>query len=287
MRIAPMANFKPIVHRYTTPRYLTVNIFLVETENGVVVIDAATAISTSHEIRNIVDQKIKKPLLAVLLTHGHPDHYVGVGEIVQGLDIPICATQGVIDFAKYQDREKFETLITRNYGDDAPPTRVFPNQVVKDNDVLTFDNVEFHIQDLGPCESDADSLWTIAIDRVRHIFLGDIVYNHTHSYFRDGHALNWLKTLDKLLQAFDHTAIFYPGHGEICGTEVIYWQKAYIQAFLGTLKSMLGSRDRLDDADKNQLVGKMKSFLPNEKLIFLMQYELDETIKILKETNVI
>lgn len=282
-----MNDFKPIVHKYTTPKYLTVNVFLVETENGVVVIDAATATSSSQEIRDIIATKIRKPLLAVLLTHGHPDHYVGAAEIVKGLDVPIAATQGTIDFARYQDKEKFDTLIRRNYGDDAPQARVFPDQVVKDNDVLVYDNVEFRIQDLGPCESDADSLWIITVDGVEHVFVGDIIYNHTHSYFRDGHALNWLKALDRLLDEFDHTAVFHPAHGEDCGTEMIYWQKAYIEAFLGTLKSMLRGRDHLDDGEKQHLVDKMKSFLPNEKLINLMKYELDETIRILKERNAV
>jgi len=282
-----MNDFKPVIHRYTTPKYLTVNVFLVETENGVVVIDAATAVSSSHEIRDIINNKIKKPLLAVLLTHGHPDHYVGAGEIVRGLDVPIVATQGTIDFTKYQDREKFDTLIKRNYGDDIPQKRVFANQVVKDGDVLVFDNVDFKIVDLGPCESDADSIWMITVDGVKHVFLGDIIYNHTHGYFRDGHALNWLKALDRLLGEFDHTAVFHPAHGEDCGTEMVYWQKAYIEAFLGTLGSMLHGRNHLDEEEKQYLVDKMKSFLPNEKLLNLMKYELDETIRALKEGNAV
>jgi glyoxylase-like metal-dependent hydrolase (beta-lactamase superfamily II) len=278
-----MSDYKPVIHRYTTPKYLTVSVFLVETENGVVLIDSATASSSSHEIRSIIDDTIKKPLLAILLTHGHPDHYVGAGEIARNLNVPIVATQGTIDFTRYQDREKFDTLIKRNYGDDVPPKRVFANQVVKDGDVLTFDNVEFQITDLGPCESDADSLWMITIDGIKHVFLGDIIYNHTHGYFRDGHALNWLKALDGLLGEFDHTAVFHPAHGQDCGTEMVYWQKAYIQVFLGTLSSLLRGRDYLDDDEKTLLVNKMKSFLPNEKLINLMKYELDETIKVLKE----
>jgi glyoxylase-like metal-dependent hydrolase (beta-lactamase superfamily II) len=276
-----MANFKPVVHTYTTPKYLTVHVFLVETQNGVVAIDGATALSTSREIRAIIDEQIKKPLLAVLMTHGHPDHYVGVGEIVKGLDVPIAATQGTIDFAHYQDEAKFDTLIRNNYGDDAPGERVFPNLVVEDGDVLTFDGVAFAVTDLGPCESGGDAIWTVEIEGVKHVFVGDLIYNHTHAYLRDGHALDWLKALDWMLETFDHTTALYPAHGEQCGTEIIYWQKAYIETFLGSLKSMLGGRDALDEAEKEKLIGRMKSFLPNEKLIMLLKYELDETIRLL------
>ena len=66
---------------------------------------------------------------------------------------------------------------------------------------------------------------------------------------------------------------------------MIYWQKAYIEAFLGTLTSLLGTSDKLDDAGKQVLVGRMKSFLANEKLLPLMLYELDETIALLRHSG--
>ena len=282
-----MAPFQPVIHKYTTPRYLTVNVFLVETEHGVVVIDGATAVSTSREIRGIVDNQISKPILAVLLTHGHPDHYVGVGEIIQGLDVPVFATQGVIDFAKYQDKEKFEGLLRRNYGDDLPTTRVFPNRVVQNDETVRLDGVAFQVQDFGPCESDADSSWTVETGGVKHIFLGDLIYNHTHCYLRDGHAPNWLTALNTLLNQNDHRTVFHPAHGDECGIEMIYWQEAYIHAFLATLQSMLGQGDTLTETDKAVLVAHMQSFLPNDKLINLMKYEMDETTRLLRRRGVV
>lgn len=280
-----MDEFKPIVHTYTTPKYLTVNVYMVETEHGVVLVDGATALSTSREIRGIIDDTIKKPLLAVLLTHGHPDHYVGIGEIVRGLDVPILATQGAIDFAMEQDRHKFDSLITRNYGTDAPAQRVFPNQAVRDGQTFKFDGLAFRVQDMGPCESDSDTLWIAELDGVKHVFLGDIIYSHMHSYLRDGHATNWVAALDNLVDEFDHTTVFHPGHGETCGTEMAYWQKAYIEAFRCTLRSMLDGRNSLDDAQKEALIGHMKSFLPSDKLLMLLKYELDETIRLLGKVH--
>jgi glyoxylase-like metal-dependent hydrolase (beta-lactamase superfamily II) len=265
---------------YTTPRYLRVNVYLVETENGLVVVDGATALSTSREIRRIADQEIRKPLLAVLLTHGHPDHYVGVGEIIGGLDVPFVATRGAADFAREQDREKFDTLIKRNYGDDCPGVRVFPDRIVSDGDELVLDGVRFRVHDLGPCESGADSMWVMSDGDVRHVFLGDLVYNHTHCYLRDGHALRWLRALDHLLDEFDHTARLYPGHGLTCGTEIAHWQKAYIGAFLGALHSRYrgpGSEASIQE----DLVATMQSFLPDDLNLNLLRFELTETIRLL------
>ncbi len=280
-----MMDFKPVVHTYTTPRYLPVNVYLIETEHGVVVVDGATALSTSREIRGIIDNQIKKPILAVLLTHGHPDHYVGVGEIIRGLDVPFISTQLAADFCHYQDEHKFDTLIRHNYGADTPEERLFPNQIASDSATFNFDGVEIRLRDMGPCESGGDSLWIMNMDGVQHVFLGDLIYSHTHGYFRDGHALAWLAALERLRVDFDHTAVFYPGHGEICGTEMTYWQQAYIRAFLGTLHSLLCGRDALTDAEKDQLVGKIKSFLPSDKLINLLKYEFDETIRLLAKID--
>jgi len=283
-----MAEFQPAIHRYTTPRNLPVSVFLVETEHGVVLIDSATAVSTSHEIRALIDEQIKKPLLALLLTHGHPDHYVGAGEIVRGLDVPIVATEGVAKFAHSQDEHKFDSLIIPNYGTDAPAQRMFPNRLVKGGDVLTFDGVDFALRDYGPCESDDDCTWTVTSGGVQHVFVGDLIYSHAHGYFRDGHAPKWIAALRSLQKEYDYTAVFHPAHGDDCGIEMTCWQIGYIEAFLITLHSLLCAggtvRDALDDAGKQILIARMQSYLPSEKLITLTKYELDQTIRELKDS---
>lgn len=282
-----MGEFIPKINRYTTHDLrMIVNVFLIETEKGVVVIDGATALSSSREIRDIIDNRIQKPLLAVLLTHGHPDHYIGVGEIINNRPVPIIATQGTLDSAYYQDSYKIQTM-EKGYGDNFPKQRKFPNEIVKDQDVVTYDNVDFTINDLGACESDADSTWTIKIQDTKHVFVGDIIYNKRHSYLRDGHALSWLKALDDMLDTYNHTTIFHTGHGDDCGTEIIHWQKAYIQAFLYTLQSFLEDKDTLDKEEQEQFFNRMKSFLPDETIIFLMKYEPEETIAALRRSGAI
>ena len=45
---------------------------------------------TSRALRAQVES-LQKPLLAVLVTHAHPDHYGGVVELVGGDDLPVIA----------------------------------------------------------------------------------------------------------------------------------------------------------------------------------------------------
>jgi glyoxylase-like metal-dependent hydrolase (beta-lactamase superfamily II) len=95
---APMP---PAIYTYTAAATgLFVNSYLVETDDGVVAIDAGLLVSDARAFRARLDA-LHQPLLAVLVTHGHPDHFNGVVELVRGQgDVPIYATpegKAVID----------------------------------------------------------------------------------------------------------------------------------------------------------------------------------------------
>jgi glyoxylase-like metal-dependent hydrolase (beta-lactamase superfamily II) len=49
-----------------------VNAYLVETDNGVVAVDSLLTVTESRAMR-AAPERLGKPLLAVLLTHSHPD----------------------------------------------------------------------------------------------------------------------------------------------------------------------------------------------------------------------
>ncbi len=269
----------PKIHRYEARvSDFFVNAYLVETENAVVAIDAALANSDAQAIRRTIDKDIRKPLHSVLLTHGHPDHYTGLAELTRGLDVPIYATKGSIEFAREEDARKAEVAVLL-FGAEFPKQRQFPNSVVKSGDVVRCDGLTFEVRDYGPGESDDDALWVTRVGGVDHAFIGDIAYNNMHCFFRDLHAREWLGSLDRLRKEFDHTARLYPGHGEACGVEIVHWNRGYILTFLDALKALLHGRDRLEPAEKDVLVAKMQTYLPNQKLLFLLTYELDDTIR--------
>ncbi|MEJ2620785.1 MAG: MBL fold metallo-hydrolase [Candidatus Thiodiazotropha sp.] len=271
----------PVIHTHTaTEMGMLVNIHLVETAHGVVVIDGGVAISSSHAVKVRIEQEIRKPLLAVLLTHGHPDHYMGVAEIIGDRTVDFFAMQEAIDQAKNRDATEAEGM-RQAFGDNFPPRRLFPNQVVQDGDKLVFDEVTFQIHDYGGCESDSDAVWFIEDKDTQIVFCGDLIYNQMHLFMKDGHPLQWLEGLGRLRQAFRANARFYPAHGASCGHEGIYWTSAYIQMYLGILGDLLEGGDTLTPARQQQLIAALRSFLPSEDLIELAQFKLDETIRVL------
>ena len=96
----------PTIQRFpSTHEGAFVNAYLVETASGVVAVDGLLQLSAAKEMRAGLDG-LGKPLLAALLTHSHPDHYAGLGEIVAGYDVPIYAPQGVIDTITADDALK-------------------------------------------------------------------------------------------------------------------------------------------------------------------------------------
>src|SRR5215467_8142883 len=80
------------IHTYTAAETgLLVNSYLLETDHGVVAIDT-NLLNSDIAALNARIAALKKPLLAVFVTHAHPDHFNGVLALVGGHEIPVYAT---------------------------------------------------------------------------------------------------------------------------------------------------------------------------------------------------
>jgi len=263
----------PLVHRVAAkfpqlPQH--VNAYVVELENCCVVVDSTIALSSARRLKAVAAEA-RKPIEAVLLTHGHPDHFSGLKEF-EGL--PIYASQGCLDFAKQEDAEK-GPLGKEYHGDDFAEPRLFPNQIIPDGTVLTFDGYKFQFTDMGPGESPHDGMWVVKGDTGTHAFVGDIISNHYHCFFRDGFLREWNLSLDRLEKEFANGVQFYYGHGEAPrGLEQIRWQRGYNNAYLATLAMIEDRSDPASEEAQEKMVVAMKKYLPNDNAIFLLLYDL-------------
>src|SRR4051794_30496543 len=82
-----------------------VNAYLVETSNGVVAVDATLSESESRGLRAELEA-LGKPLLAVLVTHPHPDHVAGITNLVAGDSPRIIATEPVLELMRRLEEPK-------------------------------------------------------------------------------------------------------------------------------------------------------------------------------------
>src|SRR6266545_6785860 len=187
------------------------NAYLIDTPAGVIVVDAALRVSDAVALRARVD-RLGKPLLGVLITHGHPDHYNGVAILTAGRQVPVAAAAGVDRVIRAHDAAK-EAQWKPMFGVEWPEHRAFPSVILADGEAITLGGLALRVHAVGPAESDADSYWTI--DGVPDVaFVGDLVFSGTHSYLSDGHTAAWLDVLAALERALPRDATLFPGHGK-------------------------------------------------------------------------
>ena len=258
------------IHSHTTgPQAALVNAYLVETDEGVVAVDGTLAVSDGRALRERA-RSLGKPLLAVLVTHAHPDHYGGIVELVGDDDVPVFATAGVDAVIRRDDALK-EQILRPMFGDEWPAERVFPNRTASDGEKLELGGAVFTVFDLGPGESPHDSIWLLGDDR-RTIFIGDQVYDHKHAFLADGFYEEWLGHLDRLGKELPADATLHPGHGGQVTTAHFAWQREYIETFLDAVHEADWSQP---EAAKASVVERMTQFLPTDDLRFLMELSIE------------
>ena len=120
-------------------------------------------------------RRLGKPLLAVLVTHAHPDHYGAIVELV-----------GKRRRARRRNGRRRRRDPSRRCAqggdppahvrDEWPRERMFPTRIVSDGDTVDLGGTSFTVLDLGPGESPHDSIWFLGDER-RTVFLGDQIYD--------------------------------------------------------------------------------------------------------------
>lgn len=202
------------VHQYAAPEAaLFVNGYVIETPRRLIVVDATLTRSSATAFRRYI-AGFAKPVAAYVVTHAHPDHYNGLRILAGNADVPIYASADVLASIKAIDAAKAKQW-TPVFKDEWPADRRFPSMTLPDNGRFTVDGVTMTLRAIGPAESHADSIWIASGGGKRAAFVGDLVFNGTHSYMCDGHTARWLDQLGRLRReaADERWSAMYPGHG--------------------------------------------------------------------------
>jgi glyoxylase-like metal-dependent hydrolase (beta-lactamase superfamily II) len=257
----------PVVHTYRSGETgLFVNSYLVEGAEGVVAIDAPLLLSDGRAFRARLDA-LKKPLLGVLVTHPHPDHYNTIGELLAGEEVPVIAHGDVDREVRAKDDAK-RAQWGPMFGDEWPPAATFPTRTVADEDSVELGDLRFTAWDFGPCESESETVWLLGDGDVA--FVGDLAFNDMHAYLADGHTDAWLRAIDRAVEALAGVRTIYVGHGAPAGPAVFAEQRRYLLMVRETVGRVAGGRARLSDDETARVVSAMERYLPSAPLSWLV-----------------
>ena len=149
-------------------------------EKDAVLIDAQWKPSDAKNVAEMIADSGRE-LTHILITHGHPDHYWGLGTILD-----------TFPEAKVLAREEIRAEIANQFaakwihwqpmmGDDIPLAPVVPD--VLEGDKLLLEGKEIRIIDLPPNEVENSVVYYLPSEQA--LIAGDLIFSKMHAYFAD------------------------------------------------------------------------------------------------------
>ena len=180
----------PQIHNFTSSGPGAVNSWIIESANGVVVVDTQRTLSEAKKLKDEV-KKISKPILGVIITHPHPDHIGGTEILLNGtINVPVYSTRSVYDIMK-NDTGGLIALAKEFHGKDYTNNIVLPSNLISSDTNVTIDEIVYSFKDIGPGEAGDMTLIYLPVQRI--LFTGDVVNNDMIPFLAEGRSLDWVK----------------------------------------------------------------------------------------------
>lgn len=226
-------------------------------EKTVTVIDSTGTEARARAWHAAIRQVTPKPVSTLIDTHAHGDHTYGNFMFAESAIIASEACRkeiiaaGTGAFALFPMVDFGECPIT-------PPTVTF-----KDTLTVFVDDLRIELIFVAPAHTTTDIVaW---IPERKLLFSGDIIFNGGTPFALAGSIGGWLQALDRIEALGAETIV--PGHGAICGPEVISEVRAYLQFVQETAKrGMAAGTPPLELAQSLDL-GRFDSLHDKERLV--------------------
>jgi glyoxylase-like metal-dependent hydrolase (beta-lactamase superfamily II) len=268
----------PKIHIYvSTEPIVKPNAFIVEGDKELVIVDTTLTQTDSRALKSMADS-LRKPIAGILLTHGHPDHVAGAANITPQGDVPIYALQTVHDVMKASEQSKHRQWSSL-FKDEWIPKWVYPNTIVASGERVAIGSLAFTVVDLGAGgDCDANSIWLLENGDTA-AFVGDFLYNESHTYMMDGSILRWMANLDRFGELLARYPTLYVGHGQASDGSLIQRQRQYFEAACTAILDATNGSAVLSDESRKAYEQTMLSKYPDYGFKLTVGFSADALAK--------
>ena len=244
-RLSPRVAMVYAPEGFPTPENqgMMANVIFVITSVGVVVLDTGASVQIGEmairRLRTLTD----KPVVALLNSHPHGDHFLGNEAFVQtfGPQLPIHAHP--------LTRREIEGTAGRGWrvamerwtlGASTGTRVVVPNRDTVHGDVLRFGDTTLRIHHHGRAHTESDLCVEVVEDRV--VYVGDVVMNGRIANMDDGSYVGTLKTMDTLARDIPG-ALWVPGHGRASTNLLVEQRELFAGIFENCVAAIKADED--------------------------------------------
>ena len=258
----------------------SVNSYVFDNGHSVVVMDVLRNSAEASQLAEVIRQK-QLPLTHILITHGHPDHYIGMDALLKAFPEVkvVVASQAVkadiIGFSIWMESVGWLEAEPNL----KPKTAHNPHGFDYEGVIEVLPTNELTLAGGGTLEistayaaAEAEHLTTVYAKDLNALFTSDFCYNGVHLWLGQGvdqaHIDNWKRELNKLKATYDGTDVtIYPGHGAH-GTTAL---------FDGVLKYLADFEQAIAASNtKEEAMSQMKALYPTwQQDSFLLDYSVD------------
>ena len=232
------------VRRFTLPGVGSVNSYIFETPDGLVLVDGQRSAPAGRALNQAL-RETGKPVVAALLTHAHPDHYLGMADALAGFDdVPFRASPASIEHAA-GDHYGYAAGSAQNLGATMATEQRLPSRPVGEGEGVEAGGLTFTFREYGPGEADAASVITVTgLPGGASVTLAGDLLNPGMTPFLVGEHVDQIPAqLDRLDREHGGDPLILPGHGEPGpAARLIRGERTYLQTF-----NKIVDRHRLPD----------------------------------------